>query len=77
MIFEVVFINHVVNKAGIAVPIITRLRIGKGNVPFEVVVLGLQHIEIFYIEHLAFRAGTIPERNLTLRLQALELIEDV
>src|SRR5574344_1569476 len=77
MIPQVVFVEDVVDEAGIALPVILGLRIAQRHMPGEVRTLGGQTVEIFDIEHLANRTGAIPEADLAGRRQSLELVEDV
>src|SRR5690554_7315344 len=65
------------DKAGQAFPVIARQRVRQRHVPLEVLVLAGQHVEIFYVEHFAHTTGTVPEADLALGVQALQLVEDV
>src|SRR3989344_5651810 len=77
MVLQIVLVQHVVDEAGRAVPVVFRQRIGQRQMPLEVRVLGLQLIVLFDVEGLAHGARTVPEAHLALGLQTLELIEDV
>ncbi len=65
------------DEAGQTFPVIFWLRVRHSNVPFEVVVLFGKLIVFILIEEFTQRACTVPEADLTLGLQALQLVEDV
>ena len=77
MVLEVLLEQHVMDKALEAGPVVFRLRIGQRQVPLEVGVLRGELVVLLDVEGLAQRAGAIPEADLALGLQALELVEDV
>ena len=78
MVLQVMLIENVVDKALVAVPIILWQRIRKRHVPFEIVKLLGQLVEVFNKEHLFLGARAIPEGNLAIAvLQTLELVEDM
>ena len=60
VILQIVVIDHLVDKAHIACPVIFRLRIGKSDMELEVRKFSLYLAEVFFIENLVFGAGTIP-----------------
>ena len=64
MVTQILFIQHIVNEAGVTIPIVFRQSIRQGHIPSEVRMLFGQLVEIFHIEHFALGAGTIPEGNL-------------
>src|SRR5690606_34325202 len=66
MVLQIVFIDHVVDEAGLAGPVVFRLRIGQRDVPLEIIVLGGQLVVVLLVEHLLETAGTVPETDLAL-----------
>src|SRR5690606_4966317 len=77
MIFQVVFIQHVVDEACETIPVVFRLRIRQSSKPFEVFVVFLQLVVFFFIGQLTQGTRTVPEGHLTLGLDTPQLIEDV
>ena len=58
-------------------PVIFRQRIGERDVEGKVWVVARQLLELIIVEHLAQRARSVPEADLTLATQPLELVKDV
>ncbi|MNC74892.1 hypothetical protein D3C75_1263300 [compost metagenome] len=77
MVTQIIFQQDIMNKAGVARPVIFWLRIGERHMPGEVFILFLQVVEVVLVEHLTQGTCTVPEGDFALRLQALQLIEDV
>ena len=77
MVLQIVLVQDVVDEAGRPRPVVLGQRIGERQRPGEVGVLLGQLVELIHIEGLAQRARTVPEADLALGLQALELVEDV
>ena len=75
-LYELV-VEDFVDETGVALPVVIRQRIGERHVPLEVVVRCRETVEVLHIEHLAAAARAVPERDAALRVQSLELIEDV
>ena len=65
------------DEAGEAGPLVFRKRIREGEVPFEVLVLFGDLVEVVDVEGLARAARAVPERHLAVGVDAAELIEDV
>src|SRR5690606_2037135 len=77
MILEVVLVEHVMDEAGRAGPVVLRQRIGQCQMPLEVLMLGGQFVVLLDVEGLAQRACAVPEGDLALGLDAQQLIHDV
>src|SRR5690606_9262374 len=77
MILEVLLVQHVMDKAGQASPVVFRLWIGQCQVPVEVVVFLGQLVVLVDVEGLAQRACAVPEADLALGAKTLELVKDV
>src|SRR5690554_6271 len=77
MILEVVLVEHVMDEAGRAGPVVLRQRIGQCQMPLEVLMLGGQLVVLLDVEGLAQGAGAVPEGDLALGLDAQQLIHDV
>src|SRR5690606_5639260 len=77
VILQILLEQYVVDKAGEAVPVVLGLRIRQGHVPLEVVVLRRETVVVLDVEHFLQRASAVPERNLALAVEALELVEQV
>ena len=60
MILQVVVVQHLMDEAGIA-SVVLFLRVGQRHMPFEIVILGGQLVEVVNIEHLPLRTGAVPE----------------
>jgi hypothetical protein len=58
-------------------PVVLRLRVGKRCLPLEVVIVVLDIIEVFDIEHLTLGTSSVPERNVTLRFLGMKKMKEV
>src|SRR5690606_26716344 len=77
MVLQVLLVQHVVDEAGKAAPVVLRLGIGQGQVPLEVGVLRRQFVVFLGVEALAKAAGAVPEGDLAVGLEPAQLVEDV
>ena len=77
VVLQVHLAENVTDESGRAGPLVLRLRIGQSNVPGEVWELLGKLVEVVGVEHLGERARAVPEADLALGVETLELIEDV
>ena len=77
MIHQVVVLHHLVNEAGVPIPVVFRQRVGQRHMPFEIVILGRQGIEFLDVKHFPKTASPIPEGHLPIGMPLLEQLVDV
>ena len=77
MVLQIVVVQHLMNEAGVTVPIVLGLRFGEGDVELEVGKLLLDLAEVIHIEQFPHTATTVPIRHLAIGLEVLEQLEDV
>jgi hypothetical protein len=77
VVLQVVVVEHLMDEALEARPVVLGQGIRERQVPLEVLELRRDGVEVLHVEGLAHAAGAVPVAHLAVRVEATELIEDV